>query len=70
MNVSISEIIVILLIALLVVKPEQLPEVAFTLGRFIQTIRGMFNKVKTEMNGFIHSVEKPNEQHQQEHLKQ
>lgn len=59
MNFSISEIIVILLIALLVIKPEQLPEVALTLGRFAKTIRHMFAKVKNEMNGFIEAVEKP-----------
>jgi len=52
-NISISELLVILLIALLVIRPEQLPEVAFTLGRFLQSIRKMFAKVKEEMNGFI-----------------
>ena len=62
MNFSISEIIVILLIALLVIKPEQLPDVAFTLGRAAQSIRRMFAKVKDEMNGLIDSVEKPSEQ--------
>lgn len=61
MNFSISEIIVIILIALLVIKPEQLPDVAHTLGRFTKSIRGMFAKVKDEMNGFIDSVEKPEE---------
>lgn len=61
MNFSISEIIVILLIALLVIKPEQLPDVAFTLGKFAQSMRRMFAKVKDEMNGFIDTVEKPNE---------
>lgn len=61
MNFSISEVIVILLIALLVIKPEQLPDVAFTLGRFVQSIRRMFSKVKEEMTGFIDSVEKPAE---------
>jgi Sec-independent protein translocase protein TatA len=54
-----SEIIVILLIALLVIKPEQLPDVALTLGRFAKTIRRMFAKVKDEMNGFMDAVEKP-----------
>jgi Sec-independent protein translocase protein TatA len=58
-NFSISEIILILLIALLVIKPEQLPDVAMTLGRFVQTIRRMFSKVKDEMNGLIDSVDKP-----------
>jgi len=61
MNFSISEIIVILLIALLVIKPEQLPDVAFTLGRFVQSIRQLFTKVKDEMNGLIESAEKSNE---------
>lgn len=53
MNFSISEIIVILLIALLVIKPEQLPDVAFSLGRFAQYIRHAFTKVKGEMNELI-----------------
>lgn len=44
---------VILLIALLVIKPEQLPDVAFSLGRFAQYIRRGFMKIKTEMNEFI-----------------
>jgi Sec-independent protein translocase protein TatA len=59
LNFSLSEIIVILLIALLVIKPEQLPDVALTLGRFAKTIRNLFAKVKGEMNGFIEAVEKP-----------
>jgi Sec-independent protein translocase protein TatA len=57
MNFSISELMVILLVALLVIKPEQLPEVAFTLGQFTKSIRRMFTKVKDEMNGFIESVD-------------
>lgn len=61
MNFSISEIIVILLIALLVIKPEQLPDVAHSLGRFIQSVRHMISKVKNEMNGFIDAVDKPAE---------
>lgn len=61
MNFSISEIIVIVLIALLVIKPEQLPDVAYTVGRFAQTIRRLFAKVKDDMNGLIESVEKPSE---------
>lgn len=65
MNFSISEMLVILLIALLVIKPEQLPDVAFTLGRFAQSLRRMFSKVKDEMNSLIDSVEKPNERKQQ-----
>ena len=59
MSVSISEIIVILLIALLVIKPEQLPEVAFTLGRLAKTIRQMLTKIKDEMNDLIYAHESP-----------
>jgi Sec-independent protein translocase protein TatA len=58
-NFSISEILLVLVIALVVIKPEQLPDVAFTLGRFAQTMRRMLGKVKQEMNGFIDVVEKP-----------
>lgn len=59
MNASVSEIIVILLIALLVIKPEQLPDVAFTMGRFVQSLKRLFGKVKEEMNALIDSVDKP-----------
>lgn len=61
MNFSLSEIVVILLIALLVIKPEQLPDVAFTLGRFAQSIGKFFAKMKDEMNSYIDSVEKSDE---------
>lgn len=61
MNFSISEIIVILLIALLVIKPEQLPDVAFNLGRFAQTLRQLFTKMKSEMNSLIESAD-PNDE--------
>jgi Sec-independent protein translocase protein TatA len=60
-NVTISEIIVILLIALLVIKPEQLPDLAFSLGRFAYAIRRMFSKIKDEMNGYLDVIEKPDE---------
>lgn len=64
MNFSISEILVVLLIALIVVKPEQMPELAFNLGRFAKTIRRLFSNVKDEMDGMIASVEKPDERKQ------
>lgn len=62
MNFSISEILLVLLIALIVIKPEQLPDAAFTLGRFTKTIRKMFAKVKDEMNGLIEPVTSSGEQ--------
>lgn len=65
MNFSISEILLVLLIALLVVKPEQLPDVARTLGRLVKTVRGVFAKVKDEMDGLIDTAEKTvNDQHE------
>ena len=66
MNVCMSEIIVILLIALLVIKPEQLPDVAFALGRFAQGLRRMFAKVKDEMNSF---TSLPADEQEREHPK-
>lgn len=59
MNFSLSEILLVLLIALLVIKPEELPGVAHSLGKWLKSIRGMFDKVKDEVNGFIETVEKP-----------
>jgi len=50
---SFSEILVVLLIALLVVKPEQLPDVARKLGRLAKSIRGIYAKLKAEMDGLI-----------------
>lgn len=55
MNISISEVIVILLIALLVIKPDQLPEVAQGLGRFTRLIREFFTKMKTELSAVVPS---------------
>ncbi len=62
MSFSISEIMVIMLIALLVIKPEQLPDVAFSLGRFVQSLREMMTKMKAEVNHFIEPNEKTDEQ--------
>ena len=57
MNFSISEILLVLLIALLVIKPEQMPDVARTLGRLVKTVRGMFAKVKEEMNDLMEPID-------------
>jgi sec-independent protein translocase protein TatB len=62
MNFSLSEIVVILLIALLVIKPEQLPDVAFALGKFAKSLRRLFAKVKDEMNDLIDPHEQKREQ--------
>lgn len=64
MNISLSEIILVLLIALLVVKPEQMPEAAKAMGRFIRWLQGMGARVKSEVHELINFPEHPND-HQQ-----
>jgi len=49
MHISFSEILVILLVALLVIKPEQLPDAAKTLGRWIKWARQAAAKIKHEI---------------------
>lgn len=61
MNFSLSEIIVILLIALLVIKPEQLPELAFTLGQWIRMVRRLGAKWKGDISGWMDSLEQVHE---------
>jgi sec-independent protein translocase protein TatB len=49
MHISFSEILVILLVALLVIKPERLPEVATVLARWMKNVRNLLTKVKQEV---------------------
>ena len=53
MNVSVSELLLVLLIALIVIKPEQLPGVAQSVGKFVKSVRHMIAKIKQEMNEII-----------------
>lgn len=41
-----SELLLILLVALLVIKPERLPEVAFKVGRYISWMKQIIQKIK------------------------
>lgn len=45
MHFSMSEIILILLIALLVIKPNQLPEISRALGSVLKKVRHTMNKM-------------------------
>jgi len=47
-NIGFAELIVILLVAFVVVGPKDLPRVARTLGRWVKTIKRMFNEFKEE----------------------
>jgi len=53
MNISISEVIVVLLIALLVIKPEDMPGIAHKLGVVTRKIRHMIASFKKDMGDFI-----------------
>lgn len=47
MNIHFSELLLILFVALLAIKPERLPEVAFTLGRCLRWLRSLSAKMKS-----------------------
>lgn len=47
MHIPFSEMLVILIVALLVIKPERLPEIALKLGRLIKWMRQSVAKIKT-----------------------
>lgn len=49
MSIHFSEIILILLVALIVIQPHRLPEVAMALGRFIKWSRQIILKIKKEI---------------------
>jgi sec-independent protein translocase protein TatB len=49
MHINISEILLVLLVALLVIKPEQLPDAAKRAGRWIKLVRQSIAKIKNEI---------------------
>lgn len=55
MHISISELLVILLVALLVIKPAHLPDAAKTLARSIRWFKSTSEKVKQEINDTLNS---------------
>jgi Sec-independent protein translocase protein TatA len=50
MNIHFSEILLILLVALLVIKPDRLPAIAYKVGRSMKLLREGINKFKRELN--------------------
>lgn len=56
MNISLSEIIVILIVALVVIKPEQLPDLAFKLGRWAKQLRKGMTKLHQELDGAVNQL--------------
>ena len=50
LDVSIAEIMLILLVALLILGPERLPRVARTLGHWVGRARAAFNHIRDELD--------------------
>jgi len=59
MHMSFSEILVILFVALLVIKPERLPETAFTVGRWVKWFRKTAAKIKQEIEAPLEQLITP-----------
>lgn len=49
MNIHFSEILLILIVALLVIKPEKLPDLAQKCGRLVKWFRQSTAKIKREL---------------------
>lgn len=49
MHISFSEVLLVLIVALLVIKPQQLPQAARAVGRWFQWMRQTSAKIQREM---------------------
>lgn len=54
---SLSEILLILLVALIALGPKRLPEVAYWLGRIMQWVNAVRCKLQTEFNNQLKVAE-------------
>jgi Tat protein translocase TatB subunit len=52
------ELVIIFMVALIVLGPKRLPEVAKTLGRFYREIMGVVNEVKSSVNEPVKDIPK------------
>lgn len=50
---SFWEILIILMVALVVVKPERLPEIAYTLGRIIAKVQTFYHGLTNKYRSFM-----------------
>jgi sec-independent protein translocase protein TatB len=57
-NIGITELIVILLLALLVVGPERLPELARQLGKTLRDLRTAYDKLTKDLGPELTSIQK------------
>lgn len=49
LNLGMGEMILVAIVALLLIPPQELPRLATSLGRFLASLRHSFNKVKTDL---------------------
>ncbi len=54
---SLSELIVVLLVALLAFGPKRLPEIAYGIGRMVQWFIGMRQKIASEISQHMRQIE-------------
>jgi sec-independent protein translocase protein TatB len=57
-NIGITELIVILLLALIVVGPERLPEIGQKLGRTLRDVRRAYDKLARDLGPELTSIQK------------
>lgn len=60
-EISIWKILLVLMVALLVLGPKQLPKVARTLGKWLGMLRGSLKKVQAELTLIEQQSESKNE---------
>lgn len=53
---NLAELLLILLVALLVIKPERLPEVAKNLGQWVKWFRHTSAKLRVELENVAHHL--------------
>lgn len=56
MNFSISEILLVLVVALLVIKPEQLPDAAYKVGKWTKQFKDTLGSLRKEVNGAVNPL--------------
>jgi sec-independent protein translocase protein TatB len=57
-GIGLIELIIILIIALIVVGPERLPELAHQLGSFVRDVRRMYENLRAEMGPEFDEIER------------
>ena len=69
-DVSFSELLLVALVALVVLGPQRLPEVARGAGRLVGRLRGFVANVKQDLDRELHSHELSELRHLKEELEQ